>query len=107
MSNKPDADGALPESAVKKVTNLVTDARMSIVVGLIPVLGLIFILRLVQWYLLRKQYPALAKGDAGVHSELAKQFQASLSRLWFAVLFWPVMALLLVLYLFLDLGARR
>ncbi len=84
----------MPDSATKKATNLVRDARQSIMVGLIPILGLIFILRLVQWYLLRKQYPALATDP----SELAKEFRSALPRLWFAVLFWPALILFIIGY---------
>ena len=79
----------LPPAAIKKATTLVRDARLAAAAGLIPILGLIFILRLVQWYLLRKQYPILGSGDAGEQTELAMQFRDSLVRLWIAVLLWP------------------
>ncbi len=78
----------LPASAVKKATNLVRDARQAIIVSLIPILGLIFILRLVQWYLLKKQFPSLITAD-GEHAALSKDFRAAIYRLWFAVLLWP------------------
>ncbi len=89
------ASDALPEKTAKKATNLIRDARQAIVVGLIPILGLIFILRLVQWYLLRKDYPILATDD----SKLASEFRSSLHRLWFAVLFWPGIILFIILYI--------
>jgi hypothetical protein len=89
----------LPDSAIKKATHLVRDARQAIMVGLIPVLGLIFILRLVQWYQLKGQYPSLAAADAGEQVGLAREFRAALPRLWFAVLFWPVLILFSVAYL--------
>src|SRR5947209_1493120 len=54
----------VPAVAVKKATNLIRDARQSVMVGLIPILGLIFILRLVQWYLLRRRIPVLATADS-------------------------------------------
>lgn len=88
----------LPPQAVKKATNLIRDARLAIIVGAIPILGLIFILRLVQWYLLKGQYPVLASADGGEHSELAKDFRSALHRLWFAVLFWPGLILFIVVY---------
>ncbi len=88
----------LSVSAVKKATNLVRDARLAILVGLIPILGLIFILRLVQWYLLKQRFPLLAMADAGEHTELAKEFRLALPRLWFAVLFWPLLILFIIGY---------
>lgn len=88
------ANDVLPAPAVKKATNLVRDARLSVMVGLIPLLGLIFVLRLVQWYLLRRQYPGLGTGG----SELARAFRSALPRLWFAVLFWPGLVLFIIAY---------
>jgi hypothetical protein len=93
MPNEP-----LPASAVRKATNLVRDARLAVLVGLIPILGLIYILRLVQWYLLKRQFPVLMTTDAAEHVELAKGFRSSLSRLWFAVLFWPALILFIIGY---------
>ena len=84
----------LPAPAVKKATNLVRDARLSVMVGLIRLLGLIFVLRLVQWYLLRRQYPGL--GTDG--SDPARAFRSALPRLWFAVLFWPGLVLFIIAY---------
>ena len=89
----------LPESAVKKANNLVRDARLAITVGLIPLLGLIYILRFVQWYLLKNQYPVLASSDVAHHAELAKEFRSALPRLWFAVLLWPGVILFSIVYL--------
>ena len=86
------ASDTLPDVAIKKATNLVRDARQSIMAGLIPILGLIFILRLTQWYVLKKQYPALMTGDKE-HAALSKEFRGALPRLWFAVLLWPTMIL--------------
>ena len=91
-------DDPLPPRAVKKATNLIRDARLSVTVGLIPLLGLIFILRLVQWHLLRNQYPILAAGDAGEHADLAKKFRKARSSLWFAVLLWPGVVLFIIIY---------
>lgn len=88
----------LPDTAVKKATNLVRDAHLAIVVGLIPILGLIYILRLVQWYLLRRQFPALVAITDGEHAALSSDFRGALHRLWFAVLFWPLLILFIVVY---------
>lgn len=92
---------AIPDSAARRATNLIRDARLATLVGPIPILGLIFILRLVQWYLLRRQYPALvsASTEAARDATLAKDFCRALPRLWFAVLFWPGLVLFLVVYI--------
>jgi hypothetical protein len=83
------ASRVLPPSAIKRATHLVRDSRLALATGLIPILSLVFILRLVQWYVLRSQYAVLASGDAGQHAELVKQFKQALPRLWLAVLIWP------------------
>jgi hypothetical protein len=88
----------LSVSAAKKATNLVRDARLAILVGLIPILGLIYILRLVQWYLLKRQFPVLIAADAGEYRDLAREFRSALPRLWFVVLFWPLMILFIIGY---------
>jgi hypothetical protein len=90
---------ALPDSAVKKAKNLVRDARLATLVGLIPILGLIFVLRLVQWHLLKQEYPVLVTTDASRHAELAKDFRWALPRLYFAVFFWPALVAFPFIYL--------
>jgi hypothetical protein len=97
MSTQPTTQ--LPPAAVKKATNLIRDGRLAVAVGLVPLLGLIFVLRLVQWYLLRSRYPILASDDPGEHAELSKQFRKALLGLWVAVLLWPAIVLFLVTYL--------
>lgn len=87
----------LPPEAIKKATNIVRDARLAIAVSLIPLLGFVFILRLVQWYLLKNQYPALLV-TKGENAALAKQFRSAISSLWLAVLMWPVLFLIIYLY---------
>ena len=87
----------LPASAVTKATNLVRDARLAVAAGLIPILGLIFILRLVQWYLLKNQYPILLKVD-GEHAALAKDFRSAKTSLWVAVLLWPAVITFIMVY---------
>lgn len=79
-------------AAARKISNLVRDARTAIAVGFVPLLGLILIVRLVQWYRFRSAYPQLMSDD----SELAAGFRSALHRLWFAVLFWPCLILLLI-----------
>jgi hypothetical protein len=68
-------------------------------VGLIPILGLIYVVRLVHWYYLKSRYPILVTAVDGEPVELAKGFRAALHRLWFAVLFWPVLLLSIAIYL--------
>jgi hypothetical protein len=92
------SDQPLPEIAVKKARNLVTDSRLAPVVGLIPILGLVYILRLVQWYLLRSQYPELLAVEDRENASLAADFRSALPRLWFAVLLWPVLIVLMIVY---------
>jgi hypothetical protein len=90
--------GPLTASAIKKATNLCRDARLAVAVAFIPLLGLVFILRVVQWYLLRKQFPSLVTDD----TELGRDFRSSISRLWFAVLMWPIAIILIAGYLYLN-----
>lgn len=87
---------SLPPRAAKNADNLIRDSRMAVLTGLIPILGLVFILRLVQWYLWAGKYPVLKSAAGG---ERAKDYRAALPRLWFAVLFWPVLIAGLTAYL--------
>ena len=80
----------LPPKVITKATNLVRDSSLGVVVGLIPILGLVYILRLVQWYLLKNEYPQLLSREPGDIASLAEGFRGAKHRLWFAVLFWPV-----------------
>jgi nitrate reductase NapE component len=84
----------IPESVVKKANNIISDARKAVLVGLIPILGIAFVGRLIEWYLLKRKCPILASDE----STLAKDFRESLSRLWFAVLLWPIVILAFVIY---------
>src|SRR5262245_63070123 len=97
-STSPNSTEPLPPSAVKKATNLIRDARAAVAVGLIPILGLIFILRLVQWYLLKSQYPSLLTAE-GEHAALAKDFRSAIISLWIAVLLWPAMIVFIMIYM--------
>ena len=82
----------------KKATNIGNDAEKAVLVGLIPLLGLVFVLRLVQWYVLRPQ----VAGNESINPEVRDRFNKGQFRLWFAVLFWPVLILVLVLYIVLT-----
>jgi hypothetical protein len=90
----------VPEpKCIKKANNLVRDARMAVLVGLIPILGLVFILRLVQWYLLKEEVLDLETSNVENYDNIAQEYRSALPRLWFAVLFWPVLIGLLTAYI--------
>ena len=95
MGSKMCSNATIPDSVVEKANNIIRDARKAILVGLIPILGLAYIGRLVEWYLLRRQCRILATDN----STVAKDFRSAASRLWFGALFWPILALLLFIYL--------
>lgn len=101
MNRKPNNMGSdeLPEKTAKEIGNMVRDANLAILVGLLPILGLVYIWRLVQWYMLRSKYPVLMTGDSKEHAELARQFRAALPRFWFAVLLWPGVILFSIAFL--------
>ena len=90
----------LPDVAVKPAINLIRDSRLAIVLGLIPILGLIYVLRLVQWYLCARRFPALVGRDET--DLLSREFREALPRLWFAVLFWPVVFMAMTTYLTIE-----
>ena len=52
------------ERTIRKAENIIQDSRLAVVVGLIPILSLIYILRLVQWYVVRNQNPELLSPDS-------------------------------------------
>ena len=85
----------MSEAMVKQANNIISDARKAILVGLIPILGLAFIGRLIEWYLLKRKCPGLATDEG----KLAKDFRESLPRLWFAALCWPMIIVVFVIYL--------
>jgi hypothetical protein len=85
-------------SDVRSAANLLRDSRTVIAIGFFPLLGLLVIPRLVQWYRLSARYPVLT---LPIDSELMTDqqrlicdFQEARLRFWFAVLFWPVIAML-------------
>ena len=69
-----------------KARNIANDAEKAVLVGLIPLLGLVFILRVVQWYLLRSS----VESDQTIDINVQYRFMNSINRLWVAVLLWPV-----------------
>jgi hypothetical protein len=79
----------LPLEAAKKVRNVIHDAKYAVLVGLIPLLGVAFILRLAQWYSLARKYPDLTAKNLQTDVTLRAAFQSALPRFWFAVVFWP------------------
>ena len=88
----------LTNKTARKAENIIRDAQLAIAAGLIPVFGLIYVLRLVQWYILKLQNPSLVALD-GPEPELAKRYRSALHRLWFAVLFWPVLIGFIIPYM--------
>ncbi len=85
----PAAKSCAPPRCIKRANNIIRDARLAILVSLIPILGLIYIMRLVQWYIVNKELVALGDTDSEDHSQLLTEFRSARPRLWFAVLFWP------------------
>lgn len=79
----------------KKAKNIGNDAEKAILVGLIPVLGTIFILRLVQWYILRPQ----VEGNRALDRHIRRKFMNGKTRLWVAVFLWPVLCVFIAGYL--------
>ena len=94
----PISELASEPKCIKRANNLIRDARLAVLVGLIPILGLIFILRLVQWYILKPELAALGDGAVEEHADLLKGFRSALPRLWFAVLFWPGLIVFMFVY---------
>jgi hypothetical protein len=92
---EPD-DEAFPAAAVKQVQNVIREARLAVLAGLL--IPLVFLLPLVRWHSLRTRYPQLAGGDAGEHAELARKFRSARPKLWFGVLWWPAMVSVLAIY---------
>ena len=92
----------VPEKVAKEIGNMARDAQLAILVGLMPILGLVYTWRVVQWYLLRRRYPVLTSNEGGENAELAKTFRSTLPRFWFAVLLWPGAFLFLVIYIALT-----
>ena len=89
---------------VAKLQDLVRDASKAVVVGLIPIAGLIYAFRLVQWYRWRPEVDAKhAEGD--LSDELVAGFYNARGRLWFGVLFWPGVIIATFVALFVGLGS--
>ena len=95
----PTAKTDAPPKCIKRANNLVRDARLAILVGLIPILSLIYIMRLVQWYIVNKEIGALADTDREEYAQVLKDFRSARPRFLFAVLFWPGLLLFLFVYM--------
>ncbi len=79
----------------KKAKNIGNDAEKAILVGLIPILGLMFIIRLVQWYMLRQH----VEGNQAIDRHIRRKFMDGKFRLWVAVLLWPLLIVFIAGYL--------
>ncbi len=88
-----------PPKCIKRAENIVRDARLAIILGLIPILSLIYILRLVQWYIVNKELADLDDADRKHHGQFLNAFRSARPRLWFAVLFWPGLILFVSIYI--------
>jgi hypothetical protein len=83
---------------VRKAIGFVRDSRLALAVGAMPLLGLVYIVWLIQWYALRGKLAELDSGTAGKHAQLLRQFHAAQRRLWVAVILWPALIGVFVLY---------
>lgn len=80
----------------KKAKNIGNDAEKAILAALIPIIGLVFILRLVQWYLLRPKI----EGNQQIDRHVRRKFMNGKARLWFGATFWPALMVLMTVFLF-------
>ena len=102
FTSVPTPYAGLPPGVIKSVQNLARDANLAVLTGLIPILGLVFILRLVQWYLLARKCPDLVAKNLHTDLTVRTQFQSALPRFWFAVLFWPIMFVVIIVLIWLT-----
>lgn len=90
---------------ITKAKNIYRDSALAVFVGLLPFLGLIYILGLVQWYQFKLQIEAMHQsGD--VSGEFAVDFSGTRTRLWVEVLIWPGIILLLFIGVRSDCSDR-
>ena len=75
------------------------EEQTAVLVGLIPILSLIYILRLVQWYIVSKELADFDNADRNHHAQLLSAFRLARPRLWFALLFWPGIVAFLAIYI--------
>ena len=98
-NESPAAKTGSPPKCIKQAENIVRDARFAVLVGLIPILSLIYILRLVQWYIVSKELADFDNADRNHHAQLLSAFRLARPRLWFALLFWPGIVAFLAIYI--------
>ena len=79
------------EEAAKGIGDV---AEISILIGIVPVLGLIFIPHLIQWYMLSSK----VKGNQMIDKDIRNKFSRGIVYLWIAVLLWPAIILLVIGY---------
>ena len=93
--SEPEREAAaIPDAVAKKVENIFNDSKKALLVIVIPILAFAFIGRVIEWYLLRRKCPALLTG----YTLPARSFQRARPSLWFGALFWPVIVLLIYVY---------
>jgi hypothetical protein len=79
------------------LASLLRDSKTAIAVGLFPLLALLLVPRLVQWHRLAARYPGLLGPSdppwVSAEGRLVCEFREARLRFWFAILFWPALAL--------------
>ena len=99
QSNSNDKDSTQQARALlkleKKAKKIGNAAEMAILVGITPVLGLLFIPHLVQWYMLRSS----VKGNQLIDLDIRNKFSRGITYLWIGVLLWPMLVIILTGYI--------
>lgn len=73
---------SLPDSPL--VSGLVRDSKAVLWVLVVSFLMPLYLIRLVQWYIIRYCYPDM------ITPRISDDFHSALIKLWFAVLVWPI-----------------
>ena len=82
----------------KQIKNIIRDGNIALLAGFVTILGLVFILRLVQWYQLKPKVESL-KNRKAIKKETYKKFKSAGLSIWVGVLLWPVVIAITVVYL--------
>jgi uncharacterized membrane protein len=85
----------------KQIQNIIRDGNIALLAGFIPILGLVFIIRLVHWYQLKPKVESLKQRKA-IKQETYKKFKSAGLSIWVGVLLWPVVILTVVIYLLIT-----
>lgn len=85
----------------KQIQNIIRDGNIALLAGFVPILGLLFILRLVHWYQLKPKVESL-KNRKAIKRETYKKFKSAGLSIWVGVLLWPVVITIVVVYLLVS-----